>query len=304
MPHLRLLRRLSATVLCFLLAGLGGAQAETMQIPPSWSDHAQTRALEELLYQATQSEDGRKLSAASTQIMAQDKPVMEFLSTADKETLKPYSLRMGPCELAGMLIRMLIFTTYQDAKAGQHRLTAPLPANLTAMFAEHMNRCELLHRNVPSTLRLIGSSPDQAAIDQALDTRRDAPAMRKALARVAETLPDFLALAANPKEGTSDYALKVAIPDGRKTEYFWVIDFSEKDGTFSGTLNNKPRFSKKYKFGDRITFQRAQIVDWIYNDARNKRRTFGHFTTCAALAQEPPDQAALVMEIHHLACEP
>jgi uncharacterized protein YegJ (DUF2314 family) len=132
--------------------------------------------------------------------------------------------------------------------------------------------------------------------------RSEEPAMRKAFARAAATLPEFFALAAKPKAGTSHYAIKVAITDGRNTEYFWVGEFSNKGDAFSGTLHNEPELIKKYKNGDRITFKRTQIVDWTYMDDANEKM-LGNFTACALLSREPPEQAAAFMQEYGLSCE-
>jgi len=143
---------------------------------------------------------------------------------------------------------------------------------------------------------------DQAAKDEIVRMSNEEPAMRKAFARAAQTLPEFLALAAKPKEGTSNYALKVAISDGNNTEYFWVTEFSNRSDLFSGTLNNEPRLVKNRKLGDHITFRRAQIVDWTYIDKVNGK-TVGNFTACALLSKEPPAQAEAFMRQYGLSCE-
>ncbi|MED5618900.1 YegJ family protein [Ideonella sp. BN130291] len=149
---------------------------------------------------------------------------------------------------------------------------------------------------------LAQSISDKATKDEVIDMSQEEPAMRKAFARAAETLPTFLELAAKPKEGTSSYALKVAISDGRNTEYFWVNAFSGEGEVFTGTLNNEPRLVKKYKLGERIIFRRAQVVDWTYIDTVNKR-TVGNFTACALLSKEPLEQAAAFMRQYGLSCE-
>jgi uncharacterized protein YegJ (DUF2314 family) len=143
---------------------------------------------------------------------------------------------------------------------------------------------------------------DKAAKDEVVYRRDDDPAMQKALAKAASTLPEFLRLAANPRSGTSGYALKVGISDGRNTEYFWVNNFATAGATFIGTLNNEPRLVKKHKLGERVTFSENQIADWTYVDQVNKR-VFGNFTACAILSKEPPDQAAAFKRQYGLQCE-
>jgi uncharacterized protein YegJ (DUF2314 family) len=128
------------------------------------------------------------------------------------------------------------------------------------------------------------------------------PAMRAAFTKAASTLNEFLRAAANPREGTSNYALKVAVSDGKKTEYFWVNTFSNDGDQFTGILNNEPRLVKKHKLGDRIAFARTQIADWTYIDRAN-RRMVGNFTACALLTKEPPAQAEEFKKTYGLQCE-
>jgi len=143
---------------------------------------------------------------------------------------------------------------------------------------------------------------DRAANDDITVMGDEEPAMRKAFQRAAATLPDFLALAARPREGISDFSLKVAISDGRNTEYFWVGDFAPQGEAFTGTLDNEPRLVRKYKMGERITFQRAQVVDWAYTERRNGRM-MGNFTACALLSKEPPAEAAAFKKQYGLSCD-
>jgi uncharacterized protein YegJ (DUF2314 family) len=142
----------------------------------------------------------------------------------------------------------------------------------------------------------------QAASDEVIHMRSEEPAMRKAFARASETLSGFLELAAMPKAGTTNHALKVAISDGKNTEYFWVNHFGNEGDVFTGTLNNEPRLVRKHKLGERITFRREQIVDWTYIDRVN-RKTMGNFTACALLSKEPPEEAEAFMRQYGLSCQ-
>jgi uncharacterized protein YegJ (DUF2314 family) len=146
------------------------------------------------------------------------------------------------------------------------------------------------------------SISEKAQNDEVIVRDNSDPAMRKALAHAAQTLPDFLKLAADPKPGTTSYALKVAISDGRNTEYFWVNKFGREGRSFVGTLSNEPRLVKIHRNDDRITFTENQIVDWMYIDDIN-RRMVGNFTACALLSKEPPAQAAAFKRQYGLTCE-
>ncbi len=146
------------------------------------------------------------------------------------------------------------------------------------------------------------SISEKAKNDEVIVRDNNDPAMRKAMSRVAETLPEFLKLASNPKPGTSRYSLKVGISDGRNTEYFWIGNFSRIENAFTGTLNNEPRLVKNHKLGERITFTPKQIADWMYVDERSNKMV-GNFTACALLSKEPPAQAAAFKQQYGLSCE-
>lgn len=127
-------------------------------------------------------------------------------------------------------------------------------------------------------------------------------AMERAFGKARATLDNFLRLASAPAPGTTDYAVKVAVSDGKTTEYFWVSDFERNGEKFSGTLSNEPRMVKKYKNGQRFDFSRNLIVDWTYIDA-SKQKMIGNFTACALLTKEPPAEARKFRERFGLDCD-
>lgn len=168
----------------------------------------------------------------------------------------------------------------------------------------------MLHRYIlcaiaflaPFTVAIGQTIVERAARDEISYMGREEPAMRDAFRKASVSLDEFLSVAASPKPGTSSYALKVAVSDGRNTEYFWVNGFSRKGERFTGVLNNKPRLVKKHKLGERIEFTRAQVADWTYIDDANKRMV-GNFTACALLTKEPPAQAEEFKRRYGLRCE-
>ena len=146
------------------------------------------------------------------------------------------------------------------------------------------------------------SAIDRAERDEITHMSSEEPAMRKAFEQARGSLDDFLRAAASPREGTSDYAIKVAVSDERNTEYFWVSGFTNNGDVFMGTLANEPRLVKRYKLGERFQFERKQIVDWTYIDNR-ANRMMGNFTACALLTREPPAQAEAFRQKYGLHCE-
>jgi uncharacterized protein YegJ (DUF2314 family) len=126
-----------------------------------------------------------------------------------------------------------------------------------------------------------GQTPLQKAErDELAIVAENDPTMAAAMAKARQTLPDFLALAAAPKQGMDTFSVKVAIREGDEAEYFWIMPFTVKDGTFSGAINNQPRSVHSVKLGQTITFDQSEIVDWMYLDGEKMK---GNYTACALL---------------------
>ncbi|MEM1083817.1 MAG: DUF2314 domain-containing protein [Verrucomicrobiota bacterium] len=65
--------------------------------------------------------------------------------------------------------------------------------------------------------------------------------------------------------GTGEnHAVKVAIEDGDDTEHFWLVDVSEIEGGFRGTLNNEPGIVSNVSLGDEVDAIGDAISDWMY----------------------------------------
>lgn len=149
---------------------------------------------------------------------------------------------------------------------------------------------------------LAQSVADSIAKDEIVNMQDEDPAMRRAFAAAREGLDDFLKLAKRPAAGQDGFALKVGIMKGDDTEYFWVTDFAAKGGAkFEGEINNEPRIVDSVKLGDRYTFTRSQIVDWLYVD-ETQQKMVGNFTMCALLTQEPPAEAEQIRRQYKLDC--
>ena len=141
-----------------------------------------------------------------------------------------------------------------------------------------------------STLACTQLVTERAQNDEMTSTQSEEPALRRATEKAQATLDDFLTQAKQLPAGTSSYALKVRVQEGRDTEYFWVEEFTWSDGSFTGKINNEPRLVKSIKLGQIHKFSRSQVADWKYVDEKNGK-TFGNFTACALLSKEPPAQA-------------
>ena len=133
------------------------------------------------------------------------------------------------------------------------------------------------------------------------DVRRDDPAMRQAIDKARSSLEQFLAKVKNPAADTEGYAVKIGIPAGQDTEYFWVNEFAITGDKFSGKINNEPQHTTLVTFGQRYSFDREQIVDWTYMDVK-AHKMYGNFTACALLTREPPAAAEEFKQRYGLEC--
>src|SRR5690349_6462316 len=120
------------------------------------------------------------------------------------------------------------------------------------------------------------SAQDRIRKDELAFMQDQEPAMRRAFEKARATLDDFLAKSKSPPTGATSFALKVGIKDGKDTEYFWITDFQEDDGKFTGKIDNEPRMVKRVKRGQDYSFPREHIVDWTYVD-QMQRKMMGNF---------------------------
>ncbi|WP_151635984.1 YegJ family protein [Noviherbaspirillum aerium] len=143
---------------------------------------------------------------------------------------------------------------------------------------------------------------EKAKKDELLFMQDEEPEMRKAFLKASRSLDDFLLRAKTPARGTSYYALKVEIREGKNTEYFWIGPFEQRGDEFSGTLDNAPRIVKGVREGQIYPFRKSQIVDWTYYN-KSEHRMYGNFTLCALLTKEPPEEAKSAQKNFGLKCE-
>ena len=97
------------------------------------------------------------------------------------------------------------------------------------------------------------------------------------------TLGRFLAVKENPPPDARAFAVKIAVHDGGKVEWFWISKFSRDGERFRGAIDNTPRFVGNVRQNEIVSFSRTDIADWMYvQDGRMK----GNFTACALLEKE------------------
>lgn len=125
------------------------------------------------------------------------------------------------------------------------------------------------------------------------------PDMAEAIRKAQSTLDTFLATAAAPPAGASNFKLKVEVKDGDQSEHFWVIPFAVTAQGFEGTLANEPNLVKTVKEGQLIRFARAEISDWGYE--KNGRQV-GSFTVCALFKTMPKADVEYYRKEHGFDC--
>ena len=141
----------------------------------------------------------------------------------------------------------------------------------------------------------------RAKRDQIVRVRPGDPDMAAAILKARDSLPEFLRLVTDPRPTTTGFAVKIAIPAGKNKEFFWISPFEQRDGKFTGRINNTPRTAKTVKLGQVIEFREDEIVDWLY---REDDRMHGNFTACALLKRQPRRQAEAVKKSYGLSCDP
>lgn len=144
------------------------------------------------------------------------------------------------------------------------------------------------------------SLQERIARDELAIVEENDPDIIAAIRRAKESLPAFLALARAPKPTMSQLAVKVAVRAGSQYEYLWVTKFQGKDGVYSGTIDNIPRWATHLKQGGNLAFSENEIVDWLYIEGGRMK---GNFTICATLKKEPKAEAAAVKKRFGLSCD-
>lgn len=111
--------------------------------------------------------------------------------------------------------------------------------------------------------------------------------MAKAVKEARATLPGFLKLAQNPRSTMRSVAVKVAVNDGKQTEYFWITPFRKIKYGYSGLIDNEPRLVKSVRANSRIRFKESEIIDWMYVE---NGIMHGNYTSCAILKKESEEE--------------
>ena len=117
----------------------------------------------------------------------------------------------------------------------------------------------------------MGCKPD----DRTIKVHASDAEMNAAIARARSTLDSFWALYSSPRNGESDFALKVKITDPNGVEHFWCTQLRRENGQIFGTINNDPDIVKSVKDGQEIAIKPDDISDWLY---MRGGKMYGNFT--------------------------
>lgn len=110
--------------------------------------------------------------------------------------------------------------------------------------------------------------------------------MVSAIDRAKSEVDSFIATLES--RGGSDFAVKVPIQDGDKTEHFWLIDISCRDGEFEGKIGNDPGVVSNVAFGQTVRVRKDEISDWLF---MRSGKMHGNYTMRPLLATMPQADA-------------
>lgn len=111
--------------------------------------------------------------------------------------------------------------------------------------------------------------------------------MNAAIAQAQKTVDYFIKDIVSSEGNGVKRTMKVRFDTDRGAEHIWVGDVKISGQGFEGHLENEPVNIKNYKVGDRVTFSRNQISDWLIVSNGKIR---GGFTIKIQRKQMPPDE--------------
>ncbi len=117
--------------------------------------------------------------------------------------------------------------------------------------------------------------------------------MNQAIETARSRLNEFWAMHDNPKNGESDFMLKVKITDKNGVEHFWCTDLKKENKKITGLIGNDPEIVKSVQFQDKITINENDITDWAY---LKNGRMYGNFTVRALFKTMTKEELSEVKE--------
>jgi len=126
--------------------------------------------------------------------------------------------------------------------------------------------------------------------------------LQKAFEQAQTSLNYFFKTANNPPQDTQAFSVKVALSDKTNTEYFWIYPFSKTTGGFSGKVVAQAKIIDNIIKGERVEFNRGQIVDWTFEDTVTNKM-HGNFTACVKLLRVAPENSQQFQKLYGLDCK-
>jgi uncharacterized protein YegJ (DUF2314 family) len=128
------------------------------------------------------------------------------------------------------------------------------------------------------------------------------PTMQRAFKEAQRTLGQFLMATSGDNPNLDNVGVRARITVGPHTEYLWVMPVGTADGQkFQGQLNDVPQRIQTLTLAQEVTFKRADIVDWMYQDTKTKIM-HGHYTTCALMKKAPAKELSEMKSRYGLDC--
>ena len=134
---------------------------------------------------------------------------------------------------------------------------------------------------------LLGCSQDPDTLVRDYDEKE----MEQAIERARSTFDQFLERFRSPEPGDEAFSVKVRIEDPNGIEHFWLENLKLDAEPYSGDIGNDPGIVKSVRLGQRHSFSRKDISDWMYM-ANGKME--GNFTLRVTLKSMPKEKAEAV----------
>jgi uncharacterized protein YegJ (DUF2314 family) len=115
--------------------------------------------------------------------------------------------------------------------------------------------------------------------------------MNAAMEKARKSVDDFINVFEKRKKRQSNFAVKVAIQDGKNVEHFWVEVTKFADQQFEGRISNDPMIVKTVAAGDEVKVAKDKIGDWMY--VENKKLVGAYTTRVLRNRLSPEERKAL-----------
>ena len=120
--------------------------------------------------------------------------------------------------------------------------------------------------------------------DPVTEVEFDDKDMNVAIDDARSSVAEFVERLKNPRPTDESFSVKKMISDGEEVEYLWLTDVSYSDGKFTGIINEDPQSVRNIKFGQKVTVEETEILDWMYLD---DGELVGNFTLRVLLKRMP-----------------